>query len=54
MKIFTRKMHLKIKPYVDTQDIVVIHGARQTGKTVLLNSIYEINTILPWAIRDLI
>jgi len=34
--MYKRKKLKEIKPYIGTGDIVVIHGARQTGKTTLL------------------
>lgn len=34
--MYERKQLKEIKPYIGTGDIVVIHGARQTGKTTLL------------------
>ena len=34
--MFNRKFYKKIKQYIDTRDIIVIHGSRQTGKTTLL------------------
>lgn len=34
--MYDRKRYKEIKPYIDTRDIIVIHGARQTGKTTLL------------------
>ncbi len=37
--LFKRKLLSEIKPFIETQDIVVIHGARQTGKTSLLKLI---------------
>ncbi|MGE5343612.1 MAG: ATP-binding protein [Candidatus Omnitrophota bacterium] len=39
--IFERKIYKKIKPYIETRDIVVIHGARQTGKTTLLKHLMK-------------
>jgi len=39
--ILERKIYKKIKPYLDTRDIIVIHGARQTGKTTLLKRIMK-------------
>ena len=37
MKLFKRKLQEKIKPWLDKPDIVGIFGARQVGKTTLLN-----------------
>lgn len=37
MKFFDRKLLQKIKPWLDKPDIVVILGARQVGKTTLLD-----------------
>lgn len=37
MKLFKRKLQQKIKPWLDKPDIVGILGARQVGKTTLLN-----------------
>lgn len=39
--ILKRKIYKKIIPYLHTHDIIVIHGARQTGKTTLLKLIME-------------
>lgn len=39
MEIFKRNMFDEISRYLDTNDIVVLHGARQVGKTSLLNYI---------------
>jgi len=39
MTFYERKLYKKIKPYLDTPDIIVIQGARQTGKTSLLHII---------------
>jgi Predicted ATPase (AAA+ superfamily) len=36
-----RKKFLEIQPYLATDDVIVIHGARQTGKTTLLNLIAD-------------
>lgn len=38
---YDRKLLREIKPYVDTDDIIVIKGARQTGKTTLLKILME-------------
>jgi len=37
MKFYERKLQQKIKPWLDKPDIIVILGARQAGKTTLLN-----------------
>lgn len=37
MKLYERKLQQKIKPWLDKPDIIVILGARQVGKTTLLN-----------------
>lgn len=37
--LFPRKLLNEIRPYLFTKDIIVIHGARQTGKTSLLKII---------------
>jgi len=37
MKLFKRKLQQKIEPWLDKPDIVGILGARQVGKTTLLN-----------------
>lgn len=37
--LFDRKLMKGIKPFLHTADIIVIHGARQTGKTSLLKII---------------
>jgi predicted AAA+ superfamily ATPase len=34
--IYERKIYKEIKPFMSTNDVIVIHGARQTGKTTLL------------------
>lgn len=34
--IYERKIYREIKPFMHTNDVIVIHGARQTGKTTLL------------------
>ncbi|MCD4793985.1 MAG: ATP-binding protein [Bacteroidales bacterium] len=34
--MFKRKKYYEIKPWLNTHDIIVIHGSRQTGKTTLL------------------
>jgi uncharacterized protein len=34
--MFKRNILTKIKPYINTDDVIVIHGARQTGKTTLM------------------
>ena len=39
--MYPRKCLEKIKRYLDTPDIIVIHGARQTGKTTLLRLIMQ-------------
>jgi hypothetical protein len=39
--IFERKIHAEVKKYLDTDDIIVIHGARQTGKTTLLRLLMQ-------------
>ncbi len=37
--LFNRKLFEDIKPFLNTSDIIVIHGARQTGKTSLMQII---------------
>lgn len=37
--MYPRKLKTKIDKYLDTRDIVVVHGARQVGKTTLLQMI---------------
>lgn len=37
--MFKRKKLNEIRPYFFTDDIIVIHGARQTGKTSLMKMI---------------
>ncbi len=37
MKLYNRKLQQKIKPWLDKPDIVLILGARQVGKTTLLD-----------------
>lgn len=37
--LFDRKLMKEIRPFIHTSDIIVIHGARQTGKTSLLKII---------------
>ncbi len=39
--LFKRKLLEEIKSYLFTTDIIVIHGARQTGKTTLINLIKD-------------
>jgi predicted AAA+ superfamily ATPase len=39
--IFERKIYKEIKPYITSKDIIVIHGARQTGKTTLLKQLMK-------------
>ena len=34
--LINRKCYKNIQPYIETRDIIVIHGARQTGKTSLM------------------
>ncbi|MGA1823604.1 MAG: ATP-binding protein [bacterium] len=36
-----RKLYSEFRPYIDTNDIIVIHGARQTGKTTLLEMLMK-------------
>ena len=36
-----RKCYDSIKPYIDTREVIVIHGARQTGKTTLMKLILQ-------------
>jgi len=36
MKLYKRKLQQKIKPWLDKPDIIVILGARQVDKTILL------------------
>lgn len=38
-KLYKRTIYQQIQPYLHTGDIIVIHGARQTGKTSLLKII---------------
>ena len=37
MKIYPRKFFSQIKKSLDIPEVIVIHGARQTGKTTLLH-----------------
>ena len=37
--LFDRKLFQDINPFIETSDIIVIHGARQTGKTSLMKII---------------
>lgn len=37
--LINRKCYENIQPYIETRDIIVIHGARQTGKTSLMKII---------------
>ncbi len=37
--IFNRKLYMEISSYLDTDEVIVIHGARQTGKTTLMEII---------------
>lgn len=39
--LFKRKLLAGIKSFIDTTDIIVIHGARQTGKTSLMKIIQD-------------
>ncbi len=39
--LLKRKLYNSIKPFLQTRDIIVIHGARQTGKTSLLQIINQ-------------
>lgn len=39
--LLKRKLYSSIKPFLQTRDIIVIHGARQTGKTSLLQIINQ-------------
>ncbi len=39
--MYSRNKMNEIKPYLFTDDIIIIHGARQTGKTTLLKMIME-------------
>lgn len=41
MKIYPRKILSQIKKVLDIPEIIVIHGARQTGKTTLLHLLIE-------------
>ena len=34
--IYDRTLYKEVKPFIPTRDVIVIHGARQTGKTTLL------------------
>ncbi len=43
-KVYYRKIIDRIKPFIDDNEILVIHGARQVGKTTLLH--YLINNII--------
>lgn len=40
-KLFERTVFGNIKPYLDTSDIIVLHGARQVGKTSLMRFIEQ-------------
>lgn len=40
--MFKRKLISEIEKYLKTRDVIVIHGARQTGKTTLLMLLMEI------------
>lgn len=39
--IYERKLYKEIKPFLPTDDVIVIQGARQTGKTTLLKRIMK-------------
>ena len=39
--IYERKLLSNIEDYLDTTDVIVIHGARQVGKTTLMQSIMQ-------------
>ena len=39
--LYERKLYKSIKLFFQTRDIIVIHGARQTGKTTLLQIIQQ-------------
>ncbi|MCM8800792.1 MAG: ATP-binding protein [Candidatus Omnitrophica bacterium] len=41
MKIYPRKILQKIKKFLNTPEIIVIHGARQVGKTTLLHMLMQ-------------
>jgi len=41
MKLYSRKLQRRIQPWLDKPDILVIQGARQVGKTTLLNLLKE-------------
>lgn len=41
MKFFPRKLEKKIAEFIECPDIIVIHGARQVGKTTLLKRLME-------------
>ena len=44
-----RKCYDKIKPYIETGEVIVIHGARQTGKTTLMKIImHDLPEDLTW------
>ncbi len=39
--IYERKDLKHIENYMDTSDVIVIHGARQVGKTTLMTSLMD-------------
>jgi predicted AAA+ superfamily ATPase len=39
--IYERKIYQELKSYISTRDVIVIHGARQTGKTTLLKRLMK-------------
>lgn len=41
MQIYNRKIIKKIEKYIKIPEIIVIHGARQTGKTTLINILIQ-------------
>ena len=41
MNFYNRKLQKRIQPWLDKPDILVIQGARQVGKTTLLNLLKE-------------
>jgi len=41
MKFYKRRLQKRIQPWLDKPDILVIQGARQVGKTTLLNLLTE-------------
>ena len=39
--IIKRKLYNKIEPYLNSKEAIIITGMRRTGKTTLLNFIYD-------------